>query len=91
MKSFKVSKDRADKLRIRMKELNSDIAAKEVAYETARDQHQEAAESNRKFYEYGTKFREIYLKVEALEEKKNDKQRDLEEARDGTYHELSGS
>ncbi|KAH6912703.1 AAA domain-containing protein [Coprinopsis sp. MPI-PUGE-AT-0042] len=91
LKSFKVSKDRADKLRIRMKELNSTIASKEVEYESARDQHQEAAESNRKFYEYGTKFREIYLKVEALEEKKNDKQRDLEEAREGAYHELNGT
>jgi DNA repair protein RAD50 len=91
LRSFKVSKDRADKLRLRMKGLNSEIAAKEVEYETARDQHQEAAESNRKFYEYGTKFREIYLKVEGLEAKKTDKQRDLEEARDGNFNELHGS
>lgn len=88
--SLKLQKERADKLRTRMKDLNATIATKEVEYETVKDQYEEAVESNRKFYEYGTKFREIYIKVENLEEKKRGKQRDLDEARDGNFQEIAG-
>ncbi|TFK24964.1 hypothetical protein FA15DRAFT_383374 [Coprinopsis marcescibilis] len=91
LSSLKSQKDRFDKLRLRMRDLTTTIATKEGEYDTAKAQHEETVESNRKFYEYGTKFREIYLKVENLEEKRNGKQKDLEEARDGNFQEIAGN
>ncbi|KAG2010170.1 RAD50 [Coprinopsis cinerea AmutBmut pab1-1] len=91
LSSLKLQKDRADKLRLRMKDLNATIVAKEAEYENAKAQYEEVQNSNRIFYDYNSKFREIYLKVESLEEKKKSKRMDLEEARDGNFQEISGT
>ncbi|KAF8349440.1 hypothetical protein F5887DRAFT_914397 [Amanita rubescens] len=73
-------KAHADKLKNRVSELKSTIAAKEVEYEQAKDQHDSLAETNRKFYDYSSKFREIYLKVENLEDKEQRLRGDRDEA-----------
>jgi DNA repair protein RAD50 len=41
-----------------------------VEYEDSKQEYDSVAESNRKFYEYNTKFREIFVAVEKLEGKK---------------------
>jgi DNA repair protein RAD50 len=73
-------KAHADKLKNRVSELKSTIAAREVEYEQAKDQHDSLAEANRKFYDYSSKFREIYLKVENLEDKEQRLRGDRDEA-----------
>ncbi|KAF8631077.1 hypothetical protein AX15_002678 [Amanita polypyramis BW_CC] len=73
-------KAHADKLKNRISELKSTIAAKEVEYEQVKNQHDSLAEANRKFYEYSSKFREIYVKVGSLEEKEQRLRNDREEA-----------
>ncbi|KAK2465331.1 hypothetical protein APHAL10511_002685 [Amanita phalloides] len=73
-------KAHADKLKNRVAELKSTIAAKEVDYEQAKNQHDGLAEANRKFYEYSSRFREIYVKVASLEEKEQRLRNDRDEA-----------
>ncbi|KAJ2934603.1 hypothetical protein H1R20_g2487, partial [Candolleomyces eurysporus] len=81
-------KQHLDKLRGRIKDATANIAAKEVEYDTSKEEFDRVAEENRKFYEYNSKFREIYKDVENLEQMKTRLQRDLQEARDGNFEEL---
>ncbi|RXW22871.1 hypothetical protein EST38_g2975 [Candolleomyces aberdarensis] len=81
-------KQHLDKLKGRVKDATANIAAKEVEYDTSKDEFDRVAEENRKFYEYNSKFREIYKDVENLEQMKARLQRDLQEARDGNFEEL---
>ena len=74
-------KAHADKLKNRTTELKSTIAAKEVEYEQAKNQHDSLAEANRKFYDYSSKFREIYVKVASLEEKETRLKSDRDETK----------
>ena len=73
-------KAHTDKLKSRISDLKSTIAAKEVEYDQAKNQHDSLAESNRKFYNYSNKFREIYVKVESLEDKEQRLRSDRDDA-----------
>ncbi|RDB18009.1 DNA repair protein rad50 [Hypsizygus marmoreus] len=74
-------KAHADKLKSRITDLSATIAAKEVEYEETKKQYEAIVEANQKFYDYATKFRELYLKIESLQEKKLRLQADLDEAK----------
>lgn len=63
-------KAHADKLKERISDMKSLINAKEVEYEESKQQYDALVESNRKFYESYSKFREMYLTVQKLEESK---------------------
>jgi DNA repair protein RAD50 len=60
----------SDKLKERIANHNAQIAAKEVEYEESKQEYDSVAEANRKFYEYNTKFREIFVAVSTLEGQK---------------------
>ncbi|KAM6494341.1 AAA domain containing protein [Amanita muscaria] len=83
-------KAHSDKLKNRVTDSKSTIAAKEVEYEQAKSQHDSLAEANRKFYDYSSKFREIFVKVEGLEEKEQRLKSDRDEAK-LNIQELPGS
>ena len=68
--SLSREKAHSDKLKERIANHNAQIAAKEVEYEESKQEYDAVAESNRKFYEYSTKFREIFVAVEKLEGQK---------------------
>lgn len=60
-------KAHADKLKNRISDLNATIAAKEIEYEETRKLYDELVEKNAKFYDWASKFRELYQKVENLQ------------------------
>jgi DNA repair protein RAD50 len=68
--SLSREKSHSDKLKDRLANLNAQIAAKEVEYEESKQEYDSVAEANRKFYEYNTKFREIFVAVSTLEGQK---------------------
>ena len=68
--SLSREKAHSDKLKDRLADLNAQIAAKEVEYEESKQEYDSVAEANRKFYEYNTKFREIFVAVSTLEGQK---------------------
>lgn len=74
-------KAHADKLKSRMTELSATIAEKEVSYEQTKNQYEAIVEANQKFYEYASKFRELYVTVEGLQKEKARLQADLNEAK----------
>jgi DNA repair protein RAD50 len=74
-------KAHADKLKSRMAELSATIAEKEVSYEQTKDQYEAIVEANQKFYDYASKFRELYVTVEGLQKEKARLQADLNEAK----------
>ncbi|KAJ6559188.1 hypothetical protein DFH09DRAFT_921753 [Mycena vulgaris] len=75
-------KTHADKLKARIADLNQTIAAKEVEHDETKKAYDEIVISNQKFYDYATRFRELYLRVENREEIIANIQRDLDEARE---------
>jgi DNA repair protein RAD50 len=74
-------KTHADKLKSRISDLTSTIAEKEVSYEETKQQYEAMVEANQKFYDYASKFRELYIKVDALQKEKARLQADLNEAK----------
>ena len=68
--SLSREKSHSDKLKERIANHNAQIAAKEVEYEESKQEYDSVAEANRKFYEYNTKFREIFVAVSTLEGQK---------------------
>ena len=68
--SLSREKAHSDKLKERFANLNAQIATKEVEYEESKQEYDSVAEANRKFYEYNTKFREIFVAVLTLEGQK---------------------
>ncbi|KAK7056765.1 DNA repair protein rad50 [Paramarasmius palmivorus] len=81
LESLAREKAHADKLRKRISELSSVIAEKEIEYEETKKKYDDIQESNKKLQAYAVKFREIYLEVENLEQKKENLQTDLNETR----------
>lgn len=82
LESFSREKDHSDKLVKRISDLNSTITAKEIEYEEVKREYDLLVQANKKFYEQGTKFREMYLKLETLQEKKSRHEEDLASARE---------
>ncbi|KAG5648426.1 hypothetical protein DXG03_005000 [Asterophora parasitica] len=74
-------KAHADKLKDRISQLNSTIAAKHVEYEETKKEYEAIVEANQKFYDYASKFREVYMKIGVLEEKKERLHIDLDEVK----------
>ncbi|KIK01859.1 hypothetical protein K443DRAFT_678003 [Laccaria amethystina LaAM-08-1] len=74
-------KSHADKLKGRIADVNTAIAGKEVEYDETKQQYDEQVEANQKFYDYATKFRESYIKIENLQETKLRMENDLNEAK----------
>jgi DNA repair protein RAD50 len=79
-----LQKQHADKLRGRISDLASTIATKEIDYEQTKKEYDDLVKSNAQFYDYSTKFREMFLKIENLVERKNHYEKELEEAREDT-------
>ena len=67
LESLQREKTHADKLKSRVIDINSSITTKEVDYDAKVTQYNEMANANKKFYELGSKFRDVYQKVDALE------------------------
>jgi len=58
------------------------MAAKEVEYENIKKEHEALVIANQKFYNYATKFRELYLTVDNLNSQKERFQAELEDAKE---------
>jgi DNA repair protein RAD50 len=84
LESLAREKQHADKLRARIADLTSTIATKEVEYEQTKKEYEDLVKSNAQFYDYSTKFREMYLKIGNLEERKARYEAELEEAKETT-------
>ncbi|KAG6854661.1 hypothetical protein C0991_003309 [Blastosporella zonata] len=81
LQSLAREKSHADKLKERVSQLNTTIAEKQVEYEETKKEYEAIVETNQKFYDYATKFRELYMKMEALDARKKRLQTDLDEAK----------
>ncbi|KAH9480437.1 DNA repair protein RAD50 [Psilocybe cubensis] len=68
--SLSREKAHADKLKERISELKSNIAAKEVEYEETKQEYDTLVESNKKFRDLYENFRETYMRVESLQQNK---------------------
>ena len=84
LESLSLEKKHADKLRGRISDLASTIATKEIKYEQTKKEYEDLVKSNAQFYDYSTKFREMYLKIENLEDMKKHYEAELQEAREDT-------
>ena len=82
LSSLSLEKSHADKLKGRMSDISSDIAAKEIERNELNERYNTVVAANAKFLETATKFREIFVKVEALGEKKKRYQEELDSARE---------
>ena len=82
LESLSREKAHSDKLVKRVSDLNSTITAKELEYEEVKRDYDQLVQANKKFYEQSTKFREMYLKLESLQEKKSRYEEDLANAKE---------
>ena len=82
LESLSREKAHSDKLVKRVSDLNSTITAKELEYEEVKHEYDQLVQANKKFYEQSTKFREMYLKLESLQEKKTRYEEDLANAKE---------
>lgn len=90
LESLSREKQHADKLKSRISDMASTIATKEVDYEETKQQYEDLVKSNAQFYNYSTQFREMYLKIENLQEKKKRYQDELEESKE-SIQEVEGT
>ena len=82
LESLSREKAHSDKLVKRVSDLNSTITAKELEYEDVKREYDQLVQANKKFYEQSTKFREMYLKLESLQEKRSRYVEDLATAKE---------
>lgn len=82
LESLSREKAHSDKLVKRISDLNSTITAKELEYEEVKHEYDQLVQANRKFYEQSTKFREMYMRLESLQEKKTRYEEDLANAKE---------
>ncbi|KAF7987104.1 hypothetical protein HWV62_291 [Athelia sp. TMB] len=90
LESLSREKSHSDKLRARIADMSSTIATKEVDYEDTKQQYEDLVKSNAQFYNYSTKFREMYIKIENLQERKKRYQDELEESKE-SIQEVEGT
>ncbi|KAI0917273.1 hypothetical protein AcW2_007450 [Taiwanofungus camphoratus] len=94
LESLSREKAHADKVKGRITDMNSIIASKEMEYDQLKREYEQLVTANAKFYESATKFREIYMKVDSLNDQKSRYQSELDDTReniqeiDGTDQEL---
>lgn len=84
LESLKKEKEHSDKIKGRLEDLQSDIAAKQVEHERLRQYREDLVIANTRFIELSQKFRQMYADVEMYEEQKKSRMRDLEEAKMNT-------
>lgn len=89
LESLALQKANADKLKARISDLNAVISGKEVEYEERKQEYEALVISNQKFYEYASKFRELYMKIESLQDKKTRYEEELAQAREN-FQEVVG-
>lgn len=82
LESLSREKAHSDKLVKRVSDLNSTITAKELEYEEVKHEYDQLVQANKRFYEQSTKFREMYMKLESLQEKKTRYEEDLANAKE---------
>ena len=82
LESLSREKAHSDKLVKRVLDLNSTITAKELEYEEVKHEYDQLVQANKRFYEQSTKFREMYMKLESLQEKKTRYEEDLANSRE---------
>ncbi|KAI0345847.1 hypothetical protein BDW22DRAFT_1353452 [Trametopsis cervina] len=90
LNSLSLEKAHADKLKTRISDVTSNITAKEMERDELTEKYNAVVTANAKFLETATKFRETFVKVEALEEKKKRYQDELDSAREN-LQEISGT
>ena len=66
--SLSREKGHADKLKARITDLTSTISLKDIEHGKLGEECEKLVESNKKFYETSTKFREMYVAVEFLQQ-----------------------
>jgi DNA repair protein RAD50 len=81
LESLSREKTHSDKLKSRIGDLNATIASKEAEYEETKKIYEQLVISNTKFYDFSTKFREMYVKVEELQKTKTHYEQELSELR----------
>ncbi|KAF9493183.1 hypothetical protein BDN71DRAFT_1508771 [Pleurotus eryngii] len=81
LESLSREKTHADKLKGCIADLNTTIASKEVYHDEVKREFDELVIANQKFYDYATKFREVYLKIESLQATQARYQEELDEAK----------
>ncbi|KAH9891681.1 hypothetical protein C8Q73DRAFT_746760 [Cubamyces lactineus] len=95
LESLAREKAHADKLKARIAEMNSLIAARNAEYEELRAAYDQQVRSNQHLNDTGSKFREIYVKVDQLNQRKEQYKEELNLAREnlqeipGTDEELA--
>ena len=90
LESLSREKAHADKLKGRISDLASNIVTKESECDSVKEKYEAIIIANKKFYESATKFRETYLQLDALTEKKKHYQEELENAKEN-LQEISGT
>ncbi|KAJ7459863.1 hypothetical protein FB451DRAFT_1182155 [Mycena latifolia] len=82
LRKDRVAELKAEKEQSRIADLNQTIAAKEVEHDETKKAYDEIVISNQKFYDYATRFRELYLRVQNRQENIANIKRELEESRE---------
>ncbi|EPT05284.1 hypothetical protein FOMPIDRAFT_148443 [Fomitopsis schrenkii] len=90
LESLSKEKTHADKLKTRISDLTSIISSKQIEYEETKSRYHDLVKANARFYESATKFRETYMKVDSLNEKKSSWEEELALARENV-RELEGT
>ncbi|PIL22506.1 hypothetical protein GSI_15195 [Ganoderma sinense ZZ0214-1] len=95
LESLSREKAHADKLKDRITEMNDNIAARTAEYEDLRKAYDQQVRSNQMLNDTGSKFREIYVKVDQLNQRRDQYREELNLAKenlseiDGTDDELA--
>ena len=78
-----LARDKAqyDKLKARISELSQTIVAKEAEYDQVKVEYEAMVDANQKLYEQANAFRETYMNVQNLENRKKQLKQDIEEAK----------
>ncbi|KAH8825323.1 AAA domain-containing protein [Flagelloscypha sp. PMI_526] len=82
LEGLKREKGHADKLKERMEDLEKEIATKDADHTRLNHEHETIMMKNKSFFEKGTQFRDIFTKVDALEQQLEKAQADFHETKD---------
>ncbi|CDO71491.1 hypothetical protein BN946_scf184909.g85 [Trametes cinnabarina] len=90
LESLSREKAHADKLKARITEMNSLIASLTAEYDNVRAEYEQQVRANQRLNDTGSKFREIYVKVDQLNQRKEQYKEELSLAREN-LQEISGT
>ena len=89
LESLAREKTHADKLKARITEMNTLIASLTAEYDELRAAYEQQVRANQRLNDTGSKFREIYVKVDQLNQRKEQYKEELSLAREN-LQEISG-